>query len=99
MTTNADAIKALIASKEELGKQLDQLQTAIDKISDEIDAKVSEALNNASYIPATDAFKKETQKGQDFLNKLKTLQTIFGTIGTVATAIDTVIKLIMTYKL
>jgi predicted phage tail protein len=103
MTTNAEAIAALVASKEEFRKKLetatgetkDQLETSFNNTSDEIDAKVLEALMNSPYIPATDAFKKETEEGQEFLNKLKTLKAIFGAIDPVSKAADTVIKLII----
>ena len=106
-TTNGDAIAALEESKAKLQEQcagadkdtLNQLMTANHNISSEIGAKVLEALNNAPYIPATDAFKSVTADAQDFLDTLNKLKTVFGAIGTVASAIDTVVKLITTHAL
>jgi hypothetical protein len=106
MTMNAEAISALVKSNDALQQQcdgadedkLDQLMTAIHNISSEIGAKANDALE-AVYIPATDAFKKETDEAKGFLDTLDKLKKAFGAIGTVASALDTVIKLITTYTL
>lgn len=102
MTTNAQAIAALVQSKAVLQAQSDaasgdtlvQLENAIGNISSEIGALESAALNNASYIPGTDAFKKVTASAQSFLKQLNTLKDVFAAVGAVASALDTVVNLI-----
>lgn len=102
MTTNADAIKALVKSKAALQARcdaadsdtLDKLEEAIHHISSEIGALENTTLNTATYIPQTDAFKNATDKAKAFLTTLNTLKTIFAAIGVVASAIDSVINLI-----
>ena len=102
MTTNADAISALVNSKFVLQNQcdaadsdtLDKLEEAIHHISSEIGALETTTLNTASYIPQTEAFKNATDKAKAFLTTLNTLKTIFNAIGAVASAIDSVINLI-----
>ena len=102
MTTNANAIAALVKSKAALQDQcdaagadtLDKLEEAIHNISSEIGALETITLTTAPYIPQTDAFKNATDKAKAFLTTLNTLKTIFNAIGAVASAIDSVINLI-----
>ena len=107
MITNAQAIGALVQSKAALqaqcdgssGKALDQLNATIHNISSEIGALEAAALNNANYVPATDAFKTVTADAKSFLTTLNRLKEIFGAIGSVAKALDTVVNLITKLRL
>lgn len=107
MTTNADAIQALVESKAELQKQCDgadddtlnKLITTIHNISSEIGALETAALNDAAYIPATDAFKSETEDAKSFLATLNNLKTAFGAIAQVASALDSLTNLIIKHAL
>lgn len=102
MTTNADAIAALVSSKRTLQGQCDaasvdtlrQLTGSIDVISSEIGALAASALNNAAYVPATNPFKKTTNEAQAFLAVLSKLKATFGAAGAVASALDSVINLV-----
>src|ERR1700722_707463 len=107
MTTNADAIAALVDSKTKLQAQTDaasgdtlrQLISTIHNISSEVGALEAAALNNANYVPATDAFKSATADAKSFLTTLNNLKTTFAEAGAIASALDTVIKLITTLAL
>jgi hypothetical protein len=102
MTTNADAIAALVQSKQTLQSQCDsasgstltQLVSSIHNISGEIGALEAAALDNAAYVPATDPFNQATADAQGFLTTLNHLKTAFAALGTVAKALDSVINLI-----
>lgn len=103
MTTNAEAIAALVASKTTLQAQTDgasgdtlrHLIGTIHMISSEIGANEVAVLNNAPYVPATDAFKGVTNDAKSFLATLNDLKAAFAAVGGVASALDSVIKLIM----
>jgi hypothetical protein len=102
MTTNADAITALVKSKAALQAQCDaasgdtlkQLISTIHNISGEIGALEAAALNNANYVPATDPFKSATADAKSFLTTLNNLKTLFAAAGAVACALDSIINLI-----
>jgi hypothetical protein len=102
MTTNADAIAALVDSKTKLQAQTDaasgdtlrQLISAIHNISSEVGALEMAALDNANYLPATDAFKSATADAKSFLTTLNNLKAAFAEAGTIASALDKVISLI-----
>lgn len=102
MTTNADAIAALVKSKAALQAQCDaasddtlkQLINGIHNISDEIGALEAAALNNADYVPVTDPFKSATADAKSFLATLNRLKTVFAAVGSVASALDSIINLI-----
>jgi hypothetical protein len=101
MTTNAQAVAALVQSKAALqvqcdassGQTLAQLVTTIHNISSEIGALEMAALNNANYVPATDAFKNATADAKSFLGTLNSLKQKFAAVGSVAKAIDSVVNL------
>jgi hypothetical protein len=107
MTTEAGAIAALVDSKSVLQAQCDaassdtlaQLIGAIQTISGEIGALEAAALNNANYVPATDAFKSATADAKAFLVTLNRLKTVFAAAGSVASALDSVINLVTKLKL
>jgi hypothetical protein len=102
MTTSAQAIAALVQSKAVLqsqcdsasGETLNQLVATIQNISSEIGTLAASALNNAPYIPGTDAFKEATASAQSFLATLNSLQKAFSALASVASALDSVVKLI-----
>jgi hypothetical protein len=102
MTTNADAIAALVKSKATLQAQCDdasgdtlaQLVSTIHNITSEIGALETAALNDANYIPATDPFKSATADAQSFLATINNLKTAFADVGVVASALDTVVNLV-----
>jgi hypothetical protein len=102
MTTNAQAVAALVQSKAALqaqcdassGQTLAHLLTTIHNISSEIGALETAALNNANYIPATDAFKKATADAKSFLVTLNSLKQKFAAVGLLAKALDSVVNLI-----
>jgi hypothetical protein len=102
MTTNAQAVAALIQTKAALqaqcdgssGETLAQLLTAIHTISSEIGALEAAALNNANYVPGTDAFKKATADAKSFLAALNSLKQKFAAVGSVAKSLDSVVNLI-----
>jgi hypothetical protein len=102
MTTNAQAIAALAQSKAALQAQCDassdqtlaQLIATIHNISSEIGALEQAALNNANYVPTTDAFKSATADAKSFLDTLNSLKQKFAAVGSVAKALDSVVNLI-----
>jgi hypothetical protein len=102
MTTNAQAVAALAQSKTALqaqcdassGQTLTQLIATIHNISSEIGAIEQAALNNANYVPATDAFKSATADAKSFLDTLNSLKQKFAAVGSVAKALDSVVNLI-----
>jgi hypothetical protein len=102
MTTNAQAVAALVQSKAALqaqcdassGQTLAHLVTTIHNISSEIGALETAALNNANYAPATDAFKKASGDAKNFLGTLNSLRQKFAALGSVAKALDSVVNLI-----
>jgi hypothetical protein len=102
MTSNADAIAALERAKATLQAQCDaasvdtlkQLTDSIHAISSEIGALATAALNNATYVPVTDSFTKVTDDARAFLDILNKLKTTFAVASEVASALDSVIKLI-----
>jgi hypothetical protein len=98
MPDNAQVIQQLEAASAALDSQLlntpgddDLINTKL-KIQAEIGAIETNALNNAAYIPQTDAFKKETQEGKAFLDLLEKIKTSFAALGTVLGAVEDVIK-------
>ena len=102
MTTNAEAIAALVQSKTTLQAQCDdasgdtlaKLMASIHALTSEIGALEAAALSNATYVPATDAFNKATQDAKAFLATLNNLKATFAAAASVASALDTVINLI-----
>src|SRR5580658_7116340 len=108
MTTNAQAVAALVQSKAALQAQCDassgetllaQLIATIHNISSEIGALEQAALNSANYVPATDAFKSATADAKSFLNTLNSLKQKFGAAGSVAKALDSIVNLITKFGL
>lgn len=103
MTTNADAVKALVQSKKALQAQcdaasgdiLDQLISTIQNISGEIGKLEREMLESAQYIPSTDPFKRVTNESKSFLTTLKKLKATFANVSAVARELDLVIGLIV----
>jgi hypothetical protein len=102
MSTIADIIPALVKSKSALqdqcdaadGEALTKLTAAIHRLSAEIGAYEAQALSTAPYVPATDPFKADTAEAQDFLKTLDNLKGYFSDAIEVASALDTVIKVI-----
>jgi hypothetical protein len=102
MTTNADAIAALVDSKTKLQAQTDaasgdtllQLISTLHNISSEVGALEAATLNSATYVPGTDAFKNATADAKSFLTTLNNLKAAFAEAGAIASALDTVINLI-----
>lgn len=102
MATNSEIIEKLEKTQTALEEQrlsasgdMDlKLTTAIDKIADEIEGLEAVTLTDATYVPKTDPFKQETADGKTFVTHLKGLQTAFSDVTAVASALDSVIKII-----
>ncbi|MEO6801244.1 MAG: hypothetical protein ABI178_15000 [Rhodanobacter sp.] len=102
MTTNADAIAALVKAKATLQAQCDaasvstlkRLTSSINSISSEIGALAAAALNNAIYVPVTDSFRKVTDDAKVFLATLNKLKTTFANASEVVGVLDSVINLV-----
>jgi hypothetical protein len=102
MSTNAEVITALENAKTVLqgqvdaanGATLNQLTDSIDYVSDEILAIEAKALANSTYVPATDAFKANTDEAKAFVADINQLKTNFDTAVTVAGVLDQVVGLI-----
>jgi hypothetical protein len=100
MATNADAIKDLEAAKDALEKQVpaatgktgDDLMLAIQKLADEIGQLVTQALDDADYLPRTNAFKAVTADAQTFLTTLKRIKTALSVVAGLAQLIDKAIS-------
>jgi DNA-binding ferritin-like protein len=107
MTTNAQAIAALVQSKAALQAQCDgssdqtlaDLTTTIHNISSEIGALGKTALSDANYVPATTVFKSATDDAKSFLEKLRSLKQKFDAVGSVAKALDSIVNLITKHGL
>ena len=103
MATNAEVIMLLENAQDALQKQCNnasgarvmQLITIIHQLADEIDAIEVNFLNNASYVPTTDPFKKITADGQAFLATLNSIKNIFSTVIDVVTTLTSVIQLVL----
>jgi len=107
MTTNAQAIAALVQSKAALqaqcdassGQMLADLTATIHNISSEVGAIEKTALSNADYVPATTIFKNATDDAKSFLEKLRSLKQKFDALGSVAKALDSIVNLITKHAL
>lgn len=102
MSTNADTIAALEASKKTLedacngasGTTFLKLLTAIQHIADEVGTLEASLLDSAEYVPQTDPFKAGTADAKAFLAILDSLKTIFGAASKLAQAADALVKYI-----
>jgi hypothetical protein len=109
MTTNAEAVAALVTAKAALQGEcnntatgtdvFNNLTSAIHAISAEIGALEAATLTSAAYVPATDLFKQATANAKSFVASLNRLRSVFDGIHKVAGALDSVISLITKHSL
>lgn len=100
MATNATVTGDLEAAKQALEQQMpgavgttgDELILAIQCIANEIGELEQVALENADYVPRTDAFKAVTTEAKAFLDTLKKIKTALAVAADLAGAIDMAIS-------
>jgi hypothetical protein len=66
----------------------------ISNINDEIDELFSNPSANALYVPQTDPFRAETDTGRQFIGTLNDIKSAFGTVATVVSVVEDVLKVI-----
>lgn len=96
MPSNAQAIADLETARDTLHQQYgatgdNRFVTAANQVNTEIKAIVLQNLNDADYVPNTDAFKGVTAAAQSFLGLLNDLKTAFAAVAGLAGIIDKVI--------
>lgn len=101
--TKAETIDTLCASRDVLRAEAGMLSpaaggylwTAVDRISDEIDRLVANALaDDEAYAPSTSAFKTETDQGRRFVGILTDIKILFARNEAVVRAVSPVVQLI-----